>query len=81
MIRAACAILAPALLLAGCGQREELRPAPGGALPIKPAMARELPTANELLTPGPEARPERETEPMRRSRERTEDPFDLPPAS
>ncbi len=69
------------LALAACGQRTTLRPPPGGSLPPKPAMARETPTVDQLLTPSPEARPNRDTEPVRRSRERTGDPFDLPPAN
>ena len=68
-----------ALVVAGCGQREALRPAPGMASPPKPALATRPPTVQELLTPPAEARPERETEPLRRSEPRQEDPFNLPP--
>lgn len=74
------AILLIPLALAACGKREDLRPAPGASMPQKPATARQAPTIGELLTPGPEARPERNTEPVRRSQERPQDPFDLPPA-
>lgn len=73
---AACALI---LLAAACGKQEALRPAPGHALPQKPALAKETPTAEQLLTPTTEARPERNVEQVRRSRDRTEDPFDLPP--
>jgi len=66
--------------LAACGKQGELRPAEGKALPPKPAMATATPTPEQLLDPSPEARPQRETELLRRSRERTEDPFDLPPS-
>lgn len=65
--------------LAACGKQEPLRPAEGQALPPKPAMARETPTPEELLKASPEARPQRNTEQVRRSRERRDDPFDLPP--
>lgn len=75
--------IAPALLalvaLGGCGRQGDLRPPAGQSLPQKPAMASSTPTPAELLTPSPEARPERETELLRRSRERKQDPFDLPP--
>lgn len=73
---AAIALLA---LVSACGKQEQLRPAPGKALPQKPAMAKDTPTADQLLTPSVEARPERNIEQVRRSRDRTEDPFDLPP--
>jgi len=68
--------------LAGCGKQEALKPASGHSLPPKPAMAKDTPTTDELLTPGPEARPERSTEQsqVRRSQERRDDPFDLPPS-
>ncbi len=68
------------LALAACGKAEELQPAAGQALPVKPAAARETPTADQLLALSPQARPDRIDEPLRRSREREDDPFDLPPA-
>lgn len=69
------ALLAPA----GCGQIGDLKPAPGASLPVKPLMARATPTANDLLTPPPYARPDRIDELMKRSEPRAPDPFDLPP--
>jgi len=68
-------------LLAGCGRVAELRPPPGEALPVKPAMARMAPTATELLAPAPDARPQRIDELMTKSTPRAPDPFDLPPPS
>ena len=68
------------LMLAGCGGREPLRPAPGQSMPVAPAIAARAPTTEELLTPPPVARPERVDEPLRRSEERQEDRFDLPPS-
>ncbi len=65
--------------LAACGNQAALRPPQGQSLPPNPATAAATPTPAELLTPSPEARPARETELLRRSRERAEDPFDLPP--
>ena len=51
--------LAAVALLAGCGKVTELKPAQGQSLPVKPLMARTTPTADELLTPPPYAKPER----------------------
>lgn len=65
--------------LAGCGGRQELHLAPGQSPPVKPAMAARAPTPEELLEVPPIARPERVTEILRRSEEREEDRFDLPP--
>jgi predicted small lipoprotein YifL len=71
-----CAAL---LVLAGCGSREPLRPAPGQSMPAAPATAARAPTTEELLTPPPIARPDRVGERLRRSERREEDRFDLPP--
>ena len=73
--------LAAALLLplAACGDRQELRPAPGQSMPVAPAMAAKTPTIAELLEAPPIARPERVNELLKRSEERREDRFDLPP--
>jgi len=67
------------LALAGCGRVEELKPAAGHALPVKPLLARTTPTADDLLTPPTYARPDRVDELMKRSEARKADPFDLPP--
>jgi predicted small lipoprotein YifL len=68
------------LALAACGKKEALKPPAGYNLPPKPATAAKAPTTDEMLTPGPEARPERSIEQIRRSEERKDDPFDLPPS-
>lgn len=68
-----------ALLLAGCGLREPLRPAPGQAMPPAAAMANRPMTTDELLAAPPVARPGRVDELLRRSEERENDRFDLPP--
>jgi hypothetical protein len=73
------AFLPAALVLAGCGLREPLEPPPGAATPPAPAMARRAPTTEEMLTPPPIARPQRVDELLRRSEEREEDRFDMPP--
>ena len=67
--------------LAGCGNRAELRPAEGMAMPVKPLMARTALTPEELLTPPAYANPDRVDELMRRSAPRSADRFDLPPPS
>jgi predicted small lipoprotein YifL len=72
------AILA-VLALAGCGLREPLAPAPGQVMPPAPAMEARPLTTEELLTTPPIARPERVDELLRRSEERDNDRFDLPP--
>ena len=67
------------LALAGCGLREPLRPPPGQHMPPAPAMAARPMTTDELLAPPPVARPGRVDELLRRSEEREDDRFDLPP--
>lgn len=67
------------VLLAACGNMEPLRPQAGEGMPVKPAMAAKAPTTDELLTPPPNARPARQDDGLRRSEEREDDPFDLPP--
>ena len=72
--------IAAALLLAACGGREPLRPAAGEQMPVAPALASRPPTTDELLTPPPITRPDRVDETLRRSEERQDDRFDLPPS-
>ena len=67
------------LMLAACGQKTELRPEPGKALPPPPVGREVPPTPEELLELDPQAAPERSVELRRRSEEREDDPFDLPP--
>lgn len=71
--------IAAALLLAACGVRAPLEPAPGESLPVAPETAAKAPTADELLEGPPIARPARVDELLTRSEEREEDRFDLPP--
>jgi hypothetical protein len=81
MKRSRLLILITPLGLAGCGRVAELQPAPGHALPVKPAMARATPTVEQLLTAPTYARPDRVDELVKRSQPRAADPFDLPPPS
>jgi hypothetical protein len=63
---------------AACGKVEPLQPA-GEARPVAPDQAARAPTTEEMLTPPPIARPARQEDTLRRSEEREDDPFDLPP--
>ena len=72
-------LLVPIMLLAACGQKRDLTPPPGGSLPPAAYGSDHQPTAEELLRPDPQAAPERTVELRRRSEERADDPFDLPP--
>lgn len=71
--------LLPLALLAACGQKKDLMPGPGQDLPPAPYGADHQPSAVELLTQEPQAAPERNDELRKRSEERADDPFDLPP--
>lgn len=71
--------LAAALLLAACGQKADLTPVAGNALPPAPYGAKAVPEAEELLVLDPLAAPRRSVELRFRSEEREDDPFDLPP--
>lgn len=71
--------LALAGLLASCGAEAPLTPPQGTTLPPAPYGATEKPSADELLRRDALAAPERSVELRRRSEERQDDPFDLPP--
>ena len=75
----AAVVIVLSLALAACGSRAELRPQPGQELPPAPFGREDRPTADRLLQVPPQAQPERNTELRKRSEERTDDPFDLPP--
>ncbi len=67
------------LILAACGNRGVLQPAKGEALPPAIYGEAKAPTGEELLIPSTQAMPERSDELLRRSEERQDDAFDLPP--
>lgn len=71
--------LAASALLCACGSRAPLTPPKGASLPPTPYGADSPPTAEELLRRDALAAPERSVELRRRSEERQDDPFDLPP--
>ncbi|MEQ8411052.1 MAG: hypothetical protein RIC51_12590 [Erythrobacter sp.] len=68
-----------AAALGACGARAPLAPPPGESLPPAPYGAPGPPDAEELLKLDALAAPERSVELRRRSEEREDDPFDLPP--
>ncbi len=70
---------AGALALSACAQRSDLKPAPGSELPPAAFGSQVRPDATELLELDPQAAPERNVELRRRSEERADDPYDLPP--
>ncbi len=73
-------VLGLGLALAGCGSRADLKPLAGKALPVAPYGREDTPTSADLLTRTPQAAPERSVELRKRSEERKDDPYDLPPA-
>lgn len=66
--------------LGGCGATAPLKPAAGQSLPVAPFGVEVKPSAETLLKPPPQAAPERSVELRKRSEERLQDPFDLPPS-
>ncbi len=72
-------ILATVLLIAACGQKAKLEPLAGQPLPPTPYGAAAQPDAEKLLELDPLAAPVRSVELRKRSEEREDDPFDLPP--
>lgn len=74
------AALAIVLALAGCGARRDLKPQAGHSLPAAPYGREQPRTAEALLQPPVQAAPERTVELRKRSEERDDDPFDLPPS-
>jgi hypothetical protein len=71
--------LAAVVALSACAQQADLKPAAGARMPAVPYGAVQQPTTEELLEPDTLAAPERSVELRRRSEEREDDPFDLPP--
>lgn len=67
------------LMLASCGGRVALTPEQGKTLPRKPVGAAATPTPEQLMTADTQARPERSDELLKRSEQRKDDKFDLPP--
>lgn len=70
---------AAAIALSACGARAPLEPVAGTNLPPAPFGSGTKPEAEQLLELETLAAPERSVELRRRSEEREDDPFDLPP--
>lgn len=67
------------LVLSGCGASQKLS-RPTGSAPVPTAHGADAPaTAERLMQPSTQAKPGRQAEPLLRSTERPDDPFDLPP--
>ncbi|MDG2004901.1 MAG: lipoprotein [Novosphingobium sp.] len=67
------------MALAACGQKTDLLPQAGDRLPVAPYGLEEQPSSSALLDLPPQAAPGRTVELRKRSEEREDDPFDLPP--
>ncbi|MEP3420398.1 MAG: hypothetical protein ABJN35_01570 [Erythrobacter sp.] len=78
MMRIALIVLA-ALATTACGARTGLEPQAGTNLPQPTYGEQQSPDAEQLLELDALAAPERSVELRRRSEEREDDPFDLPP--
>lgn len=71
--------LCAALALTACGGRVKLQPRQGESLPVKPESALAQPSVDQMITPGPQAKPKRSDDLLTKSEERRDDKFDLPP--
>lgn len=67
------------LALSACGNRRELKPVAGQALPPAPYGRMDKPDPDDLLRVPVQAKPERSVELRSRSQDRADDPFNLPP--
>lgn len=67
------------LALSACGVRKELEQEPGMTPAPVARGAERAETPGEMTRFETQARPDRSAEPLYRSYERSEDPFDLPP--
>ena len=65
--------------LAACGGKKELLPSTGQSLPPRPLGAELTASPSDLMRPEVQARPRRSDELLRKSEERRDDRFDLPP--
>lgn len=73
------AVLTLALLLAACGKLGPLQPVSTERAPPRPLNALVPPTPEQQLVVPPQAAPLRADDPIKKSRERADDRFDLPP--
>ncbi len=81
MIRQGLILLVLASVLSACGGRQALQ-RPAGDPPVPTARGASAPlTADQLMAPSAQSRPERNAELLKSSKERGDDPFDLPPGT
>lgn len=78
-MRAMLILIAACAMVSACGNRASLEPQQGKSLPVAPYGREEPPNSDALLEPPIQAVPERSVELRRRSEERENDAFDLPP--
>ncbi len=71
--------LALALLVAACGKIGTLHPVTPDRAPPRPNNVIVPPTPQQQLRLTPQEQPERVDDPLKRSQERRDDRFDLPP--
>ena len=79
MRRSLLALVLASVALGACGQRADIEPLANASLPTAPFGSEAKPEAEQLLELETLAAPERSVELRRRSEEREDDPFDLPP--
>lgn len=65
-------------LLTGCGAKQNLQYREGKSPPT-PVTSVSPPTFQQMMTRPPQAAPERNDEPLKKSQDRPDDKFDLPP--
>jgi len=73
------AVILVALLIAACGKLGPLQPVSPDRAPPRPLNALVPPTPEQQLVVPPQAAPDRVDDPIKKSRERADDRFDLPP--
>ncbi|MGL4543227.1 MAG: hypothetical protein ACRCUI_12025 [Polymorphobacter sp.] len=66
-------------LLGACGLKGPLAPVPPQTLPVAPRGLAQSPTPAEMLVLPPQASPQRVDDPVKKSEERPDDRFNLPP--
>lgn len=72
-------VLLPLLLVAACGKLGPLEPVSPDRAPPRPRDALVPPTPEQQLQLAPQSAPDRIDDPLKRSEERKNDRFDLPP--
>lgn len=69
------------LALAACGKVGKLTPVAPQTAPPKPFAMSVAPTPEDMLRLPPQSQPYRVDDPVEKSQERPDDPFNLPPTS